>query len=69
MAQTPFRQFYCLVLEDMQLQAVLRDITEQATFISRVVALGEEHGYHFTGEDVLMAMQAKRRAWIERRIG
>ncbi len=65
MAQTPFEHFHRLVLQDVQLQEKLRELTDRAAFIRQVVAVGEEHGYCFTTEDVTIAMQANRRTWLE----
>ena len=62
----PFRE---LVLQDPALQARLRDVVDRDEFIALVEQLGGERGYTFTGEDVNQAMQAGRRAWIERTLG
>jgi len=64
-AQTPFDHFHRLVLQEAQLQEKLREISDRAAFIRHVVALGAEHDYNFTAEEVTVAMQANRRAWLE----
>jgi hypothetical protein len=64
--ETDFEIFHQRVLESPQLQEQLRVELERSEFIHRVVALGQEQGYHFTAEDVATAMQASRRAWSER---
>lgn len=61
-----FARFYQLVLHDQTLQAQLRECREPRHFISEVVRLGAEQGYHFSAEEVSMAMNAYRRAWVER---
>jgi hypothetical protein len=35
-------------------------------FLQQTVRLGEANGFRFTVEDVRSALQANRRAWIER---
>lgn len=66
MTGSAFDQFYQVVLQDEQLQAQLRDITDFTAFVHQVVALGEAHHYQFTTNDVQAALQAQRRAWLER---
>lgn len=66
MAQAPFDRFYHLVLQDVQLQETLREITDGETFVRQVVALGETHGLRFSEADVTVAMQTQRRAWNAR---
>ena len=61
-----FERFRELVLRDLSLQERLREITERAVFIQRVVELGAECGCEITREDVEEAMLANRRAWLER---
>ncbi|GHG75597.1 Nif11-like leader peptide family natural product precursor [Comamonas sp. JC664] len=61
-----FERFRQRVLEDTALQESLRDTPDTATFLARAVALGAEHGCHFTAEDVQEALRAARRAWRER---
>jgi Aspartyl/Asparaginyl beta-hydroxylase/Nif11 domain len=55
-----------LVLEDSALLAQLRPITNMEEFLRQTVRLGEANGFRFTVEDVRSALQANRRAWIER---
>jgi hypothetical protein len=64
--QRPFDAFYDQVLLDMDLQKVLAQIADREMFVQQVVSLGKTHGYIFDRETVLLAMQAQRRAWIER---
>jgi hypothetical protein len=66
MSQENFEQFRNLVLEDLSLQKELRAFTLRDVFIARVVQSGAERGFQFTAEDVVEAMNASRRAWIER---
>lgn len=60
-----FRKY---VLTDRQLQEKLREMTDMKEFISLVVRSGNESGFEFTDEEVKEAMNAGRRAWIERGI-
>ena len=55
-----------LVLEDPALLAQLRRFTNMDEFLEQTVRLGEANGFRFTVEDVRSALQANRRAWIER---
>lgn len=66
MTQASFDEFRRAVLADQALQAKLRDITDTAAFIEQALALGQALGYAFTAEDIRNAMQASRRAGIER---
>lgn len=61
-----FPAFYQFVLQTPTLQDELYAIAEKDAFVQRVVTLGQEHGYTFTEGVVAAAMQAQRRAWIER---
>jgi hypothetical protein len=63
---TGFDAFRRAVLADQGLQEKLRDIEDPAMFIEQVLALGQAQGCVFTAEDVRNALQASRRAWIER---
>ena len=62
----PFRE---RVLQDAALQNRLKDIADRDEFIALVEQLGRDDGFNFTRDDVLQAMQASRRAWIERMLG
>jgi len=66
MSLESFEQFRTLVLQDQSLQERLRATTDRNTFLDLVVQMGEERGFQFTAQDVDAAMQASRRAWIER---
>ena len=66
MSQEQFEQFRNVVLEDVSLQKRLRNFTRYDRFIARVVRLGAERGFEFTADDVLEAINASRRSWIER---
>lgn len=69
MSQEDFERFRYQVLEDLALQNQLRGIEDREAFLRRVVELGQENGYAFDVKDVTFAMQASRRAWIERGLG
>ena len=66
MSLESFEQFRTLVLQDQSLQERLRATADRNTFLALVVRMGEERGFQFTAQDVDAAMQASRRAWIER---
>jgi Aspartyl/Asparaginyl beta-hydroxylase/Nif11 domain len=63
---TNLEGFKQLVLEDSALLAQLRPFTDMEEFLRQTVHLGEANGFRFTVEDVRSALQANRRAWIER---
>lgn len=69
MSQEALTQFIQLVFSDALLQEQLREITDINDFIERVVRLGKEYDLEFTANDVDDALQAARRAWIEKGIG
>ncbi len=64
-----FERFRHAVLQDLKLQEQLQDIQDRELFIQQVVRLGQEHGYSFDSAEVTSAIQASRRAWIERGLG
>lgn len=66
MSEADFESFRRLVLQDPDLQARLRDEPDHEQFIALALRLGAEHDYQFTAEDVLNAIRAARRVWIER---
>lgn len=61
-----FEAFQKYVLDTPALQEKLRDIADWRTFVDHVLALGAENGFSFTVDDLTQALQASRRAWIER---
>ena len=69
MSQEDFERFRDLVLENTELQAQLREVENREAFMRLVVQLGQDRGYSFGVEQVASAMQASRRAWIERGLG
>ena len=54
------------VLQDRDLQAELKDITDRDEFTIRLIAIAKTNGLLISGEDVLEAINASRRAWVER---
>ena len=66
MSQESFDSFRNLVLQDPALQRELRDITDYRLFTELVVKLGNECGFNFTTLEVESAINASRRAWLER---
>ncbi len=69
MLQVDFELFRNEVLHDLKLQEQLRYIQDREMLIQRVIKLGQERGYSFGAAEVTSAMQASRRAWIERGLG
>lgn len=65
-AESGFERFRQIVLRDPSLQAELMQATDLTEFTSLAIRLGEQHRARFTAGDVDAAMQAARRAWIER---
>jgi len=59
-------QFRELVLRDPVLQEELRTPEDVNKFLALVLQSGQERGFDFTQDDVTAAMQASRRAWMER---
>lgn len=66
MTDSTFDEFRRAVLADQLLQEKLRDIPDSASFVEQTLALGQALGCTFTADDVRNALQASRRAWIER---
>ena len=60
------KEFSKLVFQNVSLQERLRQVMDEGLFLSLVVRLGEEHGFIFNEQDVAGALQANRRAWIEK---
>lgn len=61
-----FDRFRRFVLRDPSLQEKLLETTDRTQFTSLALRLGEQLRTHFTAGDVDAALQAARRAWIER---
>ena len=61
-----FDQFLNLVIEDVELQEILKDVLDRQLFFEMVVRLGKDRGYYFSINEVREAFMAKRRTWIER---
>jgi Aspartyl/Asparaginyl beta-hydroxylase len=59
-------RFRRAVLDDLNLQHLLRATTDRESFIRLTVAVGHHSDYRFTEADVEEAMRAGRRAWFER---
>ena len=66
MSQEQFEQFRNVVLEDLTLQRELQSFTGRDEFIARAVEAGAALGFEFTADEVTEAINAARRAWIER---
>ncbi len=69
MSLEDLERFRYQVLQDALLQKQLREVEDREAFVRLLVRLGQEHGCSFGVEEVAVAMQASRRAWIERGLG
>jgi hypothetical protein len=58
-------RFCRLVAEDPVFHRTLREAPNLESFIERTVRLGESRGCDFTAEDVRLAVQEKRREWLQ----
>jgi hypothetical protein len=63
-----FAAFRSAVLDDVELQARLREVDSPVAFIERCAQLAVPRGYHFDAEDVRAAMRSGRTAWLQRKI-
>ncbi len=59
-------QFRESVLQNLDLQRQMRDISGRERFIKLVVTLGEKAGFHFAAADVEEAMRVERKLLLER---
>ena len=66
MSKTVFEEFRAKVLADSSLRDELQNINERDEFVQRVVKLATEKGFELSVDNVENAMNAGRRAWIER---
>jgi len=66
MSKTVFEEFRAKVLADSSLRDELQNINERDEFVQRVVKLATEQGFELSVDNVENAMNAGRRAWIER---
>ncbi len=65
-SQRQLEDFCAVVLRDPALQERLRREEDPARFVVLAVEIGGSRGFRFAGDDVAAAMQAARRAWLER---
>jgi len=61
-----FEEFHRLVLSDVGLQRLLRDVDDANAFPDAVGRLGAERGFCFTADDVQAALREARREWFQR---
>jgi hypothetical protein len=66
MSQESFEQFRQLVLREPSLQVKLRETMDLGNFVDLVLQAGKDQGFDFTKAEVQEALQASRRAWLER---
>jgi predicted ribosomally synthesized peptide with nif11-like leader len=57
MAQATLEQFKEIVLGNPEIKIQLKQASDHADFIQRMVSMGSQHGYTFTSSDVELAMQ------------
>ena len=67
MSRDRLDEFRDLVLHDPELQAQLRAISDRRAFSERMVELATERGYHFTAEQIEIALAEARRDWNQQR--
>jgi len=60
MADNKFEEFRELVLSDESLQEALREVTERADFIAKVIELSRKRGYEFSSAEVAEEMRVAR---------
>lgn len=58
MADQELEGFYAKVMADPALQAQLKDAPDASSFVATAVHLGQQHGYHFTAEEVVAKLRA-----------
>jgi mannose-6-phosphate isomerase-like protein (cupin superfamily) len=63
-----FAAFRSAVLDDVELQARLREVDSPDDFIARCGELASPRGYHFDAEDVRTAMRSGRTTWLQRKM-
>lgn len=61
-----FEQFKKLVLQDLDLQRNLQNISDRELFVAEVVKIGGEQGFNFSEETILNVMRENKQMWIER---
>jgi len=63
-----FAAFQRLVVNDAELFARLENASTADAFVALAIELGAVRGLAFAADDVRTALQAARRAWIERNV-
>ena len=66
MSKENLNQFCHLVLNDLELQDQLNNLTERDEFIPKVIELSAASGLEITREEVEDQMRENRRLWHER---
>ena len=66
MSEADLQQFRDAVLADGSLQQTLLAVPDRTAFTELVVDLAAQSGWSVTAEEVESALQAARRAWLER---
>jgi hypothetical protein len=64
--ETSFDAFRRYVLGDLALQERLRTVPNMRAFPAHAVEIGREHGFEFEADDVTSAIEASRRARLDR---
>ena len=63
---TNFESFRLWVLDNPEVQSRLREILDVETFITAVLEIAVERGYHFSRQDIEAIMQIGDAAWLQR---
>lgn len=66
MSKVNLQDFCRMILNDLEIQDRLKNVTDRDKFILKVVELGEKSGFEFTSEDVEEQMRENRRQWHEK---
>ena len=66
MSKEHLKQFCQLVLNDLEIQKHLKDLTDRDEFILKALELGTNLGLEITFNDIEEQMRENRRQWHER---
>jgi hypothetical protein len=65
-AETMFRDFQLLVLEDLNIQKRLKETEGLPEFCAVMIEIASDRGFYFTEADILNLYREKRREWHSR---
>jgi len=66
MSEDNLQKFSRLVLENLEIQSLLKPIADREEFICKVLELGKNAGYEFSREDIEHQIRETRRLWFAR---